>query len=475
MLPTMRRILMMLSLQAAVLAACLTQGQGGDWPQFRGANAAGRATGDQPLPADISPDKHVVWKTTLAKGHSSPVILGKRIFVTAKRGKKLLTIALDAATGRNIWEQEAPYDRLESIHRIGSLATPSIATDGKHVVSMFGSSGLFCYDIDGKELWQRKMGPFDNQFGASSSPVLVGNRVVLVQDHDNGSFLTAIDIETGDDVWRTNRSEFRRNYGTPAIWKVGEQTQIVIPGTAQVTAYDLSDGKLIWNVHGVSRVVNTTPVVGEDGRLYIATAGGGSTREPEFQAVLASSDANGNSQLEQKELPRSPIKSFFGQFDRNKDGSLTESEYESIRKVFGSARDAVLCIRPGGIGDVTETHVAWEYAKTVPRNSSPLWIDHRLFLVKDGGILTCLNTKTGQISKQGRLSVRGKFYSSPVSGDGKIYVVSERGQLCVLSANADWQELATADFEEDVYATPAIADRRIYIRTVGHLYCFGLK
>jgi outer membrane protein assembly factor BamB len=364
---------------------------------------------------------------------------------------------------------------LEGIHRIGSHATPSVATDGKHVVSMFGSSGLFCYDVDGTELWRRNMGPFDNQFGATSSPVLVGNRVVLVQDHDNGSFLTAIDIETGRDVWRTDRSAFRRNYGTPTLWKVGGQTQIVIPGTAHVTAYDLNDGKLVWNVHGVSRVVNTTPVVGEDGRLYIATAGGGSTREPEFKVLLAKADSNGNSQLEQKELPNSPIKSFFGQFDRDKDGSLTETEYESIRKVFGSARDAVLCIRPGGVGDVTATHVAWEYAKTVPRNSSPLWAGHRLFLVKDGGILTCLDTKTGAITKQGRLSIRGKFYSSPVSGDGKIYLISERGQLCVVSADAQWQEVATADFGEDVYATPAIADGRIYIRTVGHLYCFGLK
>ena len=86
---------------------------------------------------------------------------------------------------------------------------------------MFGSSGLFCYDVDGTELWRRNMGPFDNQFGATSSPVLVGNRVVLVQDHDNGSFLTAIDIETGRDVWRTDRSAFRRNYGTPTLWKVG--------------------------------------------------------------------------------------------------------------------------------------------------------------------------------------------------------------------------------------------------------------
>jgi outer membrane protein assembly factor BamB len=462
-------------LQMAVTCAGLTESQGSDWPQFRGANAAGRATGNQPLPADIAPNKHLLWKSPLAKGHSSPVISGKQIFVTAKRDKKLLTIALDVSTGKSIWEREAPYDRLESIHRIGSHATPSVATDGKHVVSMFGSCGLFCYDIDGTELWRRKMGPFDNQFGASSSPVLVGNRVVLVQDHDNGSFLTAIDIETGDDVWRTNRNEFRRNYGTPTIWTVGEQTQIVIPGTAQVTAYDLSNGKLIWNVHGVSRVVNTTPVVGEDGRLYIAAAGGGSTREPEFKAVLATVDANGNSQLEQKELPGSPIKSFFGQFDRNKDGSLTESEYESIHKVFGSAHDAVLCIRPGGVGDVTASHVVWEYAKTVPRNSSPLWIGHRLYLVKDGGILTCLDTTTGRITKQGRLSIRGKFYSSPVSGDGKIYVISERGQLCVLTADADWRELATADFEEDVYATPAIVDGRIYIRTVGHLYCFGLK
>ena len=119
MLPTVRQILMLLSLQIAMTAVCLSECQGGHWPQFRGANAAGRAADDQPLPTDIAPNKHLIWKTSLAKGHSSPVVLGQRVFVTAKRGKKLLTIAIDGTTGDIVWEREAHYDRLESIHRIG--------------------------------------------------------------------------------------------------------------------------------------------------------------------------------------------------------------------------------------------------------------------------------------------------------------------------------------------------------------------
>lgn len=176
-----------------VLAACHAGSQlrAEDWPQFRGRSGSGISHEATTLPATTGPDRHVVWKRPVARGHSSPVVSGGRIFVTALRDKRLLTIALDAASGKLIWEAEAPHKKLESIHRIGSHATPSCASDGEVVVSFFGSSGVHAYSLQGDLLWNRPMGPFDNSFGAAASPIIVDNLVVILADHNTGAFLAA--------------------------------------------------------------------------------------------------------------------------------------------------------------------------------------------------------------------------------------------------------------------------------------------
>jgi len=447
-----------------------------NWPQFRGPGGSGVSTDDAELPADIGPDKHVLWKTPLAKGHSSPVVFGNRIYLTAFRNRKLLTLALDAETGKVLWEQESQYDKLESFHRIGSPATSSAATDGEVVISFFGSCGMNAFTPDGKLLWHKPMGPFNNQFGATSSPVLTGDRIVTIQDHDTGSFLAVLDKHTGKELWRQERPNMRRNYGSPVIWTVGGRKQVVIAGTAHLMGYDLQTGKLLWTVQGLCRVVSNTPVVGEDGRLYVASTGGGSAPpQPAFDDLLETADADNNGVLEQKELPKSRIKGFFGQFDRDGSGALDKTEYESIRKIFDVARSEAIAVKPGGIGNISTTHVLWRNARGIPRNASPLYYRGLLYLAKDGGVMTVLNAKTGETVRQLRLAGRGKYFSSPVAGDGKIYVLDDRGTLTVLAASGQMKQLHTDDFNEPVLATPAMADGRIYIRTTKTLYCFGEK
>src|SRR5262249_18771052 len=150
------------------------------------------------------------------------------------------------------------------------------AADAERVVSFFGSYGLLCYDRSGKLLWQRPMGPFKNDFGAGSSPVLAGDWILLCQDHDQGSFLAAIDKRTGATVWKTDRPDFLRGYCTPVLWESGGRKQVVVAGTLRVAGYDLASGKEVWTVRGISRTVCMTPVVGDDGTLYVAgwSAGG---------------------------------------------------------------------------------------------------------------------------------------------------------------------------------------------------------
>jgi outer membrane protein assembly factor BamB len=451
-----------------------------DWPQFRGPNCSGRAATDAPLPAEIGPGTNVVWKTALPPGHSSPVVAGDRVYLTAERERKLLTIALDRQDGRVLWEAEAPGAALEKIHKIGSHAQPSPAVDGERVVSFFGSYGLLCYDRAGKLLWQRPLGPFKNDFGAGSSPVLAGDWVILCQDHDQDSFLMALDRRTGETVWKTDRSEFLRGYCTPVLWDAGGRRQVVVAGTLRVAGYDLATGKEVWTVRGISRTVCMTPVVGDDGLLYVAgwSAGGDAEariRVEPFDAVIQRLDRNGNGKLEAGELTTGPMAERFTQVDVDKDGSITREEYERFRGLFDKGQNVVLAVRPGGAGDVTDTHVAWKNTRQVPFCASPLYHGGHVFTLKDGGLLSCLDARDGKPLKSDRLPAHGNYYSSPVAGDGKVYLLSERGELTVVSAAADWRVLAASAFEEDAYATPALADGRIYLRTAGHLYCFGLR
>lgn len=452
--------------------------QAADWPQFRGIGGSGVASTADKLPTEIGPDKHVVWKTELPPGHSSPVIIGSKLFLTAVRDGKLFTIALDRATGKPLWEREAPHEKLEEIHRIGSHAQSTPVVDEKHVVSFFGSSGLSCYDHDGKLLWQKRMGPFNNSFGAGSSPILVEGRVILGQDHDTDSFLMSLDVHTGDVQWRIDRSEFPRNYCSPVFWDADGRKQIVMAATLRVVGYDFQTGKELWTVRGISRTVCMTPVIGDDGILYLAGwAAGGDENEPiridPFETAITAVDTNGNQTIEESELKEGPVLQRYSQVDRDKDGHITKKEYEFFRGLLDQGKNQILAIEPGAKGEATGTNIRWQQTKLVPFCASPLCYRGLVWTVKDGGIFQALDAKTGKPTKQGRLEASDDYYASPVGGDGKVYLVDVQGRLTVVSADAKWAVIHTADFGEDVYATPALVDGRIYLRTARHLYCLG--
>jgi outer membrane protein assembly factor BamB len=448
------------------------------WPQFRGPGGRGLAAGAGALPAEIGPDTNVVWKTALPPGHSSPVIGGDRIYLTAADGEKLLTLALERASGKVLWKAEAEHEELEEIHTIGSHAQSSPATDGERMVSFFGSSGLLCYAPDGRLLWRRAMGPFKNNFGAASSPVIAGDLVLLNQDHDTDSFLMALEKRTGKTVWKTDRSEFPRGFSTPAIWEAGGRKQVVVTGTLRAVGYDLESGKEVWTVRGLCRIANVTPIVGSDGILYLAGWSPGADPGERIEAEpwteqLAALDKDRSGTLERTEVPEGDLERRFNQIDRDKSGSITRAEYEDMARVFHTAQNAVLAVKPGGEGDITDTHVLWRRTRLVPYVPSPLLHDGLLFTVKDGGIVSAIDARTGEATKEGRVSGGASYYSSPVLGDGKLYLLSQRGELSVVSARAEWEEIASARFGEEAYATPAIVDGRIYLRTAGHLYCFA--
>jgi outer membrane protein assembly factor BamB len=468
------RLLAALATAAVLWSAALA----GDWPQFRGGAAAPDGA---KFPTVIGPDANVLWKTPLPPGHSSPVVHGDRIYLTAVKDKKqLLTVALDRRGGAVLWQRESPHGALEKIHAIGSYAQATCVTDGRHVISLFGSAGLFCHDADGKPLWHLPMGPFRSEFGAASSPLLVDGRLFVTQDHDSGSFLAALDVRTGKPFWRVDRSEFLVGYASPVLWEVNGRRQVVQAGTGRVVGYDFDTGKEVWTVRGMARVMNMTPTVGPDNVLYVAgwTAGadpGDKIVVPPFEEMLKQHDANKNGTLEPEEIPEGPFKSRFGQFDRDKDGHLTRDEWELQRTVFAAAANRLVAIKPGGTGDVTKTHVLWEQTKQLPYVPSPLYYKGLLFLVKNGGFLSSVDPRTGRILKYDRIPGPSNYYASPVGADGKVYLLGQGGEATVTSAEAHWQVLHRARFEADVFATPALVDGRIYLRTAEHLYCFGEK
>jgi outer membrane protein assembly factor BamB len=473
MRPWVLASLVFVAYTATVLAA------DGSWPQFRGPSG-GVAVGDQKLPAEIGPDKNVVWKTPLPSGHSSPIVHGERIYLDAVRGKELFVLAIDRKNGKIVWEAKAPGEAREKVHSIGSQAQCTPATDGERVVSFFGSCGLVCHDAaTGKELWFKPMGPFKNDFGAANAPFIVSGVVILGQDHDRDSFLMAIDKLTGKTIWRTDRSEFPVGFANPILWEVDGKRQIVMAGTLRVVGYDYASGKEEWTVRGLARVMNMTPTVGPDGTLYVAgwAAGadpGSRIQAPPWDEMLAKHDANKNGTLELEELPAGDLKQRFSLIDRDKDGHITKAEYEDLRRIFQTAQNRMVAIKPGGKGDITQTHVVWSQAKHLPFVPSPLLYKGLLFMVRNGGILVALDATTGKPTKEERAAGAADYYASPVGGDSKVYLFSQQGDATVLSAEADWKVLHTANFDEDIFATPAIVDGRIYVRTAAHLYCFGL-
>ena len=463
---------------ALAISVALTAG---DWPQFHGPNASGVAADATKLPDQIGPQHNLLWKVPLPAGHSSPAVVGGTVFVTAAKDDQALTFAFEAATGKLKWQAAEKFQFTQKHHQTGNHAQPSPAADGECVVSFFGTCGLFCYDHAGKQLWRRPFGPFQNDFGAGASPVIVGNRVLLSQDHDTGSFLLVLDKKTGSNIWKADRAgEFPRNYATPIIWEVDGKKQVVVTGTLRAVGYDWETGKEVWTVRGLARIVNMTPLVGPDNVLYLPTwSPGGDPSDridvATFEELLAKHDKNGNGTFEEDEVPPGPLKERFSQIDRDKDGHITRAEFDFMRRVFLEAKNVCVAVKPGGTGDITATHVLWSQPKFLPYVPSPICVGGHLYLVKNGGLFTCLDAKTGAIKKSERVYGTGSYYASPVSGDGKIYLFSERGDVNVIAAGPDWKVLNHDKLGEDVFATPALANGRLFVRSAGHLWCFGIR
>jgi outer membrane protein assembly factor BamB len=396
-----------------------------NWPQWRGPSLNGISS-ETNLPVKWSKTENIAWKAALpAWSGSTPIVWGDRIFLNVAEGGELFLWALDRAQGTVLWKQRLGGGDVKM--RKQNMSTPSPATDGRHVWAMTGTGVLKAFDFSGKEQWARDIpkdyGAFGLQWGYGSSPMLHEDSLYVQVLHgmrtDDPSYLLRISKADGKTLWRIERPTSARmespdSYTTPGLLRYEGKTEIVLSGGDVVTGHDPADGRELWR------------------------AGGLNPNNEGHYRIVASPVVHGD-------------------------------------LVFVPSRERpMLALKPGGRGDVTKSHVLWQFMNG-PDVPTPVTDGRYLYAINDRGIMWCLNAKTGE-EKYGRQRLRSGTYSaSPVLADGKIYITDEDGVTSVVRAGPTFEVLAENDFGEYTLSSPAVSDGQIFIRTQAALYAIGAR
>lgn len=434
-----------LSSLLSIIAFASTAFADPNWPQWRGPDGQGVSV-ETGLPTEWSGTKNVKWKTPIeGRGHSSPIVWNKKIFLTtALDGKPIpgrtagvthrlsdgtdfvhpdavgadLThtfkvVCIDRKSGKILWERIAYEGAVkDSRHKVASFASSTPATDGRFVFAFFGSEGLYAYDYKGKLVWKQNLGTLGTaSVGYGVSPILYENLVIMQCDDSGGhSFIVAFDKKTGKEAWRVDR-QVDITWTTPVLVHADKRIELVTAAAEAIIAYDPLTGKELWRHKGLESNAVPTPVVSND-------------------IVVVSS---------------------------------------------GSPKKIALALRAGGNGDVTGTsQLIWSYNKGTAYVPSPISYGEYVYLMTGNGSITCLDAKTGKVEYEGaRVPKPTMFLASPVAFEGKILLTSEEGDTFILKAGPKHEILRTNSLGEAVFASPAIADGRIFIRGEHNLFAIG--
>jgi len=404
---------------------------GQEWPQFRGPSGDGVAATADP-PVRWSESQNIKWKASVpGRGRSSPVVSGNRIWLTTalERGVKrtriasddmqvadyvaLEAICLDRADGKRLWRTRLfEVDKPAPVHWLNSWATPTPVVEPGRLYCDFGTFGTACLDSEsGRVLWKRQL-PLDHQVGPGSSPVLYQNLLVLVRDGRNAQYVAALDKNTGQTLWKTDRPPLaasngynKKSFSTPLVIVSNGRTQMVVPGAWWVVSYDPISGKEIWRIrHGDGFSLAPRPVFGH-GMVYVCT---------------------------------------------------------------GALAPQLWAIRPEGQGTLADSQVGWKAASQIPVMSSPILVGDEIYCVSDSGIASCFDALTGKLHWRERLG--GTYLASPVCAGGRLYLFDRDGKTTVLRAAKQFARLAENRLEGPVVATPAVVDRSILLRTDSQVY-----
>jgi hypothetical protein len=384
---------------------------------------------------------------------------------------------------------------------VSSPATSTPVTDGEKIYVYSGSYGLLAYDWNGKLAWDYPMDPAKSPYGSGASPVLAGDLVLVTRDYPPNPVMIAVQRTDGKPAWKADLVKStqggpKTSHATPVIWR----GQIVLNRPGEVSAYNPKDGKKVWWVP-TGCFGTSTPSAGEDA-LYVnafsmtADPAGAVDLKP-FSYALEKYDKDKDGKLSYDEAPPDDlffrkragmpdnipgahfnIKLFFRMIDANKDGFVDEEEYNRVsqfgrRFAPGSVAIGLLALRPSGEGDLSGSAVQWSEPRNVPEVTAPLAYRGRVYMVTAGGIVSCVDSKTGKVIYRGRVNAPGAYYASPVAGGGKVFLASAEGVVTVLGGGETLEILASNDLGEPVYGTPALVGSAIYIRSAEHLWAFG--
>jgi outer membrane protein assembly factor BamB len=466
------------------------------WPQFRGPESSGVASENAKPPVKFD-GKNLIWETDLPVGYSSPVIWDNKIFLTGfiKDRMELSTLCLSRIDGKILWQRSFSPDTLEKYHSISSPAQSTPATDGERVITYFGSCGLLCYDMDGELKWKYTKPVAKFIYGNAASPVIAGNKIILLNDEGEGRYLLAIDKITGSEIWKRDL-ELDTLFGwggnaTPLIYK----DNIIIHRVGEVAAFSVNDGSYLWRYKTLTEA-SGSPVMAEDIVLINCWFNLSDDSErpeiPNFNEMLQKYDSSKNGKISKQELPgdlmltqrtemkgiertSTSAKEAFGRIDENGDKQIDEREWVLIIDYLKSFTkpSGFIAIKADSKGELNDSSVIWMITKNIAEVPSPIFYKNRAYMIKDGGFITCVDPDNGNVLYQTRIGNPGPYLASPIAANGRLYIFGYNGKLKILKAGDEFEIVGEHDFKENIGASPAIIGNTIYIRTSRGLMAYS--
>jgi len=419
-------------LRAIAAGSLLTMlsAQAANWPSWRGGDDGTSIVQEEGVPIRWSAAENVKWRIDLPdRGNSTPVIWGEKIFLTQaiEAEKRRTLMCLSKRDGKLLWEQGVVYDQAEKTHQSNPYCAASPVTDGKRVVVTHGSAGVFCYDLNGKELWRRDLGPQAHEWGNASSPVLNGDLVHLYHGPGKGSFLVALDKQTGKEVWRYQEPTLDHSdrvdgfkgkkdgivgtFSTPILIKVDGREELVMSFPKYVRAFDPKTGKELWRCDGLNPLVYTSLIYGDG--VLVAMGG-----------------------------------------------------------YFGNS----LAVKPGGDGDVTETHRLWHNVRDKGGIGTGVIKDGHIYYHNSSSLFVCMDLKTGKVLWEERaqgVGAKASTWASMMLVGDQIYMPNQSGDVVILKASPEFKLVAVNTVGEYSNSSLAISEGEIFFRTWKGLWCIS--
>jgi outer membrane protein assembly factor BamB len=494
------RTFFLVSVSILITNGCTSHLNDNNWPQFRGLNSLGIAPVSSFPPTEVKTEKNLSWKIQVAYGLSSPCIANEKIFITGfnTSDSTLITYCIDQLKGTLIWEKKVIPDTLEKIHTIGSHATPTPFTDGKFVYIYFGAYGVICYDMEGNLSWEKRLPVLDAQYGSNGSPVVYDSLLILNRVARNSPAVLALNKKNGNKIWESQLENTmigtisaNISQSTPVIWN----DQIILHRSFQVISLNLKDGKQSWKIETGS-TGNSTPIIINDTLYVNCWYNFGNTdlfdSIPEFKAMLRKYDSNRNGLINLNEIPADmamfkrpelniptrdtliPVSGWASGFDANKDKALNEKEWGNFRAYqLSFLKDhALLALKLNPEKTSESPIVLWTEKENIAEVPSLLKVNNQIYMITNGGIVTCLDSKTGKLIFRDRLGAPGAYISSPILAGKNIYFASYNGRITVIKPGEKLDVVSQSTLKGKIGASIVALDKYLYVRTDSALFSF---